>query len=415
MRHIPFMKALAEVKDTSDPVWRDASAGYLVLRFFDRWLDDGPALASFDQTLPALKARLSSAEDVHPQVQTLLMTAVQTMIDAPGTNPASVAGPLLAYGHYLETASRFDLAAHVYQTLIDALDPPSGCVDLPLAAMTLIRYGAVLRVSGDFDASRDAYRHAEILATKGNVVDLMLQSRVGMANTLQGRGNLGESETLLDQVIADASIAGIVRVRAFATHTRGSIRTLRGKYVEAMTDFFEAYKMTEDVSEQERILNDLAVCAGEAGYRTMARDAYRVLAYAARTPIIRLIAFINLLEMAAQDGDIANFERIQEHIRLHGQKHSLPIQYALSIALYTAYGAERFGPREVAIAAYQEVIAQARKTGMYQVVFNAEERLEILMSGPVTQSVPESREPPDSLRHMVDTIAEWGELAVHTP
>jgi hypothetical protein len=40
MRHLPFLDALASATDTSDPVWRDAAGGYLVLRFFDQWLEE---------------------------------------------------------------------------------------------------------------------------------------------------------------------------------------------------------------------------------------------------------------------------------------------------------------------------------------------------------------------------------------
>ena len=414
MRHIPFMKALAEVQDTSDPVWRDASAGYLVLRFFDRWLDDGPALMSFDQTLPALKARLQSSEDVHPQVQEILLSAVQTMIDAPGTDPALVAGPLLAYGNYLETVGRLQLAAHVYQTIIDAVDSASGCADFSLAAMTLIRYGVVSRLLGEFDSAHDAYKRAEHLAIKGNIGDLQLQSRVGMAITLQVQGNLGESEALLTDVVADASAAGITRVLALAKHGRGVARSRRGRYVEAMNDFFAAYELTEDIDARERILSDLALCAVEAGYRSTARDAYRILAYTGHEPNIRLIGLANLLEITVQNGDAIEFERLQRHINIHAQRYSIPVSYATEIALFTAYGAEQFDTREAAIAAYQAVVAQANTIGMHRIAFMAEERLSAVLAGTPTSTVPESNQPPDSLHHVVDAIAAWGQLAVQT-
>jgi len=411
MRHLPFMKALAEVKDTSDPVWRDASAGYLVLRFFDRWLDDGPALASFDQTLPALKARLASSEDVNPQVQELLLTAVQTMIDAPGTNPSSVVGPLQAYGKYLETAGRLELAAHVYQTIMDALDPPSGCSDPLSAAMVFKQYGMVSRLLGDFDASSDAYQRAITLAEQANAMELAFSTRVGMANTLSARGNLPEAEALLSQIVANALTAKMVNAESWARHSRGVVRTLRERFVDAMMDFFRAYELTEDSYERERILGDLAACAGCAGYRTMARDAYRVLAYTARRPAVRSAALGNLLEIAVDDNDVGDFERIQGHISIHAQKHSLSAEHALYIALYTAYGAERFRSRDVAIAAYQSVIAQAHSLKAHQVEFKAEARLAALVAGDVLPVTPPCHEPPESLHSLVHVIAEWSELA----
>jgi tetratricopeptide (TPR) repeat protein len=415
MRHLPFVHALAAVKDTSDPVWRDASAGYLVLRFFDRWLDEGPALMSFDQALPTLKARIESTEDAHPQVRELLLTAVQTMIDAPGTNPSSVVGPLLAYGKYLEMAGRLELAAHVYQTMIDALDPPSGCADPGAAFEAFMQYAFVTRLLGNFDASSDAYQRAAMLAEQTGTLLLALRARVGVANTLRARGNLGEAESVLDQIIAEATHANLTRAISWGLRVRGAVRKLRGRHTEAMTDYFRAHELTDDPTERETILGDLAACAADAGYRKLAFDAHRVLAYTARLPIVRSAALGNLLELAALEGNVNEFERLRTHIQTHARQHALSAEHATYIALYTAYGLERFGSRDEAIATYRAVITQANTLGLHQIAFQAEECLTALMtSGKVAHDDLLICELPDSLRHIAATIAEWGTLAAST-
>ena len=415
MRHIPFMKALSEVTDTSDPIWRDASAGYLVLRFFDRWLDDGPALMSFDQTLPALQARLESGVDVSPQVQSILLSAVQTMIDAPGTDPALVTGPLLAYAKYLELAGRLELAEHVYETILEALDSPSGCANPLLAASVFKQYGIVARLSGHFDVSCNAYRRAIILAEQANAIELAMGSRVGMASTLAAWGNLPDAETLLDQVIVDTASPDLVKARSWALHARGVTRTSRARFVDAMKDLFAAHELTEDLDARELILGDIAACAGAAGYRMMARDAYRVLAYTGRTPTVRATGLVNLLEIAVYDGDLHEFERVKRHLGMHKRKYALPAEHAMHAALYTAYSAERFGTRDNAITAYREVIAQSHNLGVHQIEFKAEASLSSFLAGRAATVTPPVHEPPDSLRSLVEVIAEWGALAFHNP
>jgi tetratricopeptide (TPR) repeat protein len=411
MRHIPFLQALADASGADDPVWRDASAGYLVLRFFDRWLEEGPARMSADTGLQGLRERIRSVQDVEPRVRNTLLKAIQEMVDAEEANPAVVLESLLEYGRYLEMAGRLELAAHIYQTMIDVLDS-SGCSDPLSAATARMRYGLVMRLLGDFDTSSDSYQRAEHLAEQACNFVLVLRARVGMANTLRARGNLGDAESLLDRVVVDASQESLVNAESIALHSRGGIREIRGRRNEAMEDFFRAYKLANDTSERERILGDLAACAGKAGYHQMARNAHRVLAYTTNDPFIRSSALMNLLELAVWEGNATEFERLQGQIQIHAEQHPLPAEYAIHTALYRAYGIERFGLQEDAIAAYRDVITQANNTGLYHVAFEAEKNLTALLAGAMAHDDQPSYDPPHTLRHIADTIAEWETLAL---
>lgn len=381
MRHLPFINALASAADTSDPVWRDAAGGYLALRFFDCWLEDGPDVIAGDPGISVLRAEVTAVPDADPSVRETLLTFVTIMSEAKQADPVAVSESLLTYGKYLESAGRLELAADVYRTLAEALDPPSGTIDPGLAATAFVLYGFVSRLLGDFDLAGAAYDRSHTLATQVGDLAAALRARIGTANLLRGRGNLGDSEALLDSVVKEAAAANLSHMQSGALHSRGAARQKRGRYAEAMIDYFASYELAPDETERELILGDLAACALDAGYHRMARDAHRRLADTTHTPILRLSSLINLLEIAARDGDAVEFDRLQRDIQAYAAEHPVPVEHAVHLTLHTAHGTERFGTQEAAITAYQIVIALARDAGIHQVEFEAEERLAALMGG----------------------------------
>ena len=129
MRHLPFLEALASASDTSDPVWRDVVGGYLILRFFDHWLQEGPAVLADDPGIRTVRDQLRGASEVASGIRQILLTTVNIMTGASTTDPALVSGTLVAYGRYLESTGRLELAAHVYRTVAEALDPEQGARD----------------------------------------------------------------------------------------------------------------------------------------------------------------------------------------------------------------------------------------------------------------------------------------------
>jgi tetratricopeptide (TPR) repeat protein len=363
---------------------------------------------SADKGLEGLRARIKSLPDVAPQVRDTLLKAIHEMVDAEEANPAVVSGTLLEYGKYLESVGRLELAAHVCQTMIEALDSPGRCLDPVSAATAHMRYGLVARLLGDFSASSNAYQRAEYLAEQAGNLTLVLRTQVGMANTLRARGNLGEAEALLDQTVARASQSGLTNAESIALHSRGAIRDQRERYTEAMVDYFKAHELTSDASERELIIGDLALAAGKAGYLKIARDAHRVLTYTARNPFARSSALVNLLELAASEGNLKDFELLRTQIQACIQQSTISAEHAIHATLYTAYGIERFGSREDAIAAYNTVITQANDIGLHQIAFKANQGLTALLTGTIVNNEQVSHDPPDTIHYIADAIAEWG-------
>ncbi len=368
--------------------------------------DNTQAIMSAHAALLALREEILNV-DIEPGLRNALLTSIQAVLDAPKTDPAPVMSPWLAYGKDLESMGHVELAAHVYQTMINVLDARCSSDSL-LTAMTFMQYGYVARFLGNFDASETAYKCAGVLADSIESRVISLRARIGIVNTLKARGNLGDAE----QVLAEAISVKMVDAEAWALHTRGMVRMLRDRHVDAMIDFFRAYDLMQDTSEREVLLGDLAGCAWEAGYRQMARDSYRILAYTAREPLVRSAALGNLLEYSTYDGTLADFERLQEEIAEHARKHPLPAEHAIHVALYTAYGVERFDTCDATITAYRSVITRARDEGFHQIAFKAEERLAAFLAGTTTPNSLSVHEPPDTLRPVVDAIAKWSAHAI---
>lgn len=422
IRHVPFLKALASAKGSNDPIWRDASTGFLVLRFFDRWLEDGPTVMSADPGLAALRARLRSSEDVEPHVRHLLLTAVNALIDAETTDPAPVSAPLLAYGAYLESIGRIGLAAHVYHTVATAMDENYRS-DPMSTASALVQHGYAARRVGEFHAAAASYTRAIDIANKIHEPAIAFRAQTGLANIAKARGDLDSAEILLDRTVIGADTAlstgtyttaereSLAQASCLARQTRGAVRQARGRFVEAIQDLFTALQMAFDRTQYEAILSDLAGCAAEAGYRTLARDAYAALAKSAQSALIRSTALVNLLELTVLDHDQAGFAKTRDEIeRFANSDSGMLAEHAAYAALYRAYGVERFESRDAALAAYRDAATYAKSSGIRDIESLAEQRLATLgaASGPLGLPLtgPPAQELPDVLLDAARTIAD---------
>jgi tetratricopeptide (TPR) repeat protein len=407
MRHIPFLKTLAKAKDAADPVWRDAAPGYLVLRFFDRWIEEGPAAMAADPLLPALRARIRNAKSSAPEVRRTLLHALDALEQAVGNDPVPAAAYLFEYAEYLRANGLPQLAGHVYGVVVEALDT-FGLTHLSQLATALIHQALNARILGDYEIARTLYTRAETVAQQHGNFEQVGLARIGLGNILKALGNLPHAEELFTAVIADAKSMGVAKIEAYGYHARGGILHLRGQYDNAMRDYYRAAENLMGI-DRERVLGDLAVCESDAGYRTAARDTHRLLAYTSQFDSVRAASLVNLIHLAVLDKDEAAFHRARLDLTAHMQRHHLPVEAEAHAVLYTAMGVEQFSSIESAQDAYQVAVTKARQAKIHQVEFEAEQRLADLLEQtrpPVPRSVPpKSVVPPAELRYITDTIA----------
>ena len=344
-----------------------------------------------------------------------------TTLECPPQNVRSVDvdaeavwGTLLGYGAYWESVGRARRAARIYQMMLAILGLSEGDLDVVSLAVILSRYGFIARYLGDFDASEKAYQQASVCAKQANIPLGLVRAQVGRANTMMRRGNLGNAEVLLDEVIAYAERLNIPEAECAAYHSRGSVRVLRGRYADSMRDLLNAHHRASDAHEREIIVSDIAACAGSAGYYKLSGELYRILLRTNCLPTTQSCAISALLEFAVYENNPEQFEHWKAMFAECASTYELPVDHLLHAALFTCYGTERFKPRAAAVQAYHEVIVRARQFGSHQIAFKAEERLTALLAGAVPPIQPPVHDTPEALRGLEDALARLG-AAIREP
>jgi tetratricopeptide (TPR) repeat protein len=412
-----------------------------VLRFVDRWLAGDPSATASDPSFGALRTQVSSTHDVEPHVRHMLLAVINTIAELAYPDATQIAGPCMAYGAYLETVGRLPLATDVYKTMAEALDPAmpqersahtSVAVDIAsatAAAAARVQHGYAARRVGEFTAARLSYERAITIGSEIGDHAVVLRARVGLAMVHKTRGEVAQAEALLDQTLIEASVLlaaesiattlrdEVNRIVWLAQQARGSVRQARGRYVDAIGDYFTALMGAHDRAHHELLLGDLAACAVEAGYRKTARDAYATLARRAHAPVVRSSALVHLLELVVLDGDRLAFEDVRAELKTFEATYGMPAEHAAYAVLYEAYGAEQFKSRAAAKTALRTAAGRARALGVHAVARRAEIRLRALTSADVVSeelvadAAPCVRDLPDSLQPIANALAEMSVVA----
>lgn len=374
LKHLPFFEELA-VHDEGSAEWRAASAGLLVLRFVDSWLEESRGVCADDSWQGRrVEAAVLEVDDGWPG--RVLLTRVLDATRDPRADINAVVVPLMAYAQVLEYDARWALASDVYHTLLAHLHPLKDSDSSIAAHLRLAHCYRTLNLNDD--AAKTYAAAGEIATRSGDLVGV-LRARIGEGRIAMFAGNLPRAELILDEAISRAKRADLGEVRSRALHVRGNVAHFRGQYELAIQFAYEALENTPNNFERDRILSDIAVSFLELGVYSAARDAYLVLSVTAQEQYIRWAATLNLLEIATRTGAEPLFERYRREL----VDIELPPYLATARALNVGLGYQRFGDNAKARGSLTEAIALAGKHGFNQYLFEAEEALDNL-ERPVT-------------------------------
>ncbi len=121
VRHTPFFAELAGLGD-GDVEWRAVSAGLVLLRLIDAWIDEGPAaIAAEGWATRAVAEEIDEMPDI--PARAILRSALNAMLDTTGVDMLTVAPRLMAYARSLDADARYSMAADVYETVIAYCHP----------------------------------------------------------------------------------------------------------------------------------------------------------------------------------------------------------------------------------------------------------------------------------------------------
>jgi tetratricopeptide (TPR) repeat protein len=370
LRHFAYFEALAELEET-DPEWRATSAGLVVLRLYDTWMENGPFPAGGEGWgVRAVRDAVDGMDTGNPS-RSILAGIVDAI--AASADPATVTPRLMAYGRTLHYAAQWKLSADVYRTVVSHAHPIEEADSVIDANM---QYGYCARMLGQWDEAGLAYTQAgEIAVAIGDIVKV-LRARIADAKLAIDRGNLPKAEEILDETTRRATDPeGKLReVRSIALQDRAMVAYLRRDYEAAVRFGYEALEGSSNPIQRDRVLADIAASFIELGVLTAARDALVIVAATAQEQYLRWAATINLLEVAARD----RCEPVFEQYRRELADAALPASLAASYYLTVGKGYATFDRLDAARVALRKAIDVASGNKLHQVAFEAEAALDDL-------------------------------------
>jgi tetratricopeptide (TPR) repeat protein len=401
-RHLPFFAELAGLED-GDPSWRSVSAGLVVLRLVDAWIEEGSAAVAADGWgMRSVEAAIEEVPTGLP-ARGVLRSVVEALKSSPVSDMHAIAPRLMAYARSLDLDAKWALAADVYETVIAHVHPTE---ESDVAITAHLRLAMVLRHLGELERSLGTYQTARTLAHTHDDLVGVLRAEVGCARIATMRGNLPDAEATLDKIISRAAKHGLVDVQSHALHERADVAYLRGQYDLAVRFAYDALEGETDPNNRDRLLADIASSFYMLGARSAARDAYLVLEATGREQYQRWVAAINLMEIASVDGSATLFERYKRPLLLA----NLPANLRGQLQLHIGEGYARFGDLRAAERALNTARDIASEYQFNQLLFAVEERLADLSH---LVSAP-ARPVPEHLIDVAEKVHEIGrKMALH--
>jgi tetratricopeptide (TPR) repeat protein len=409
--HLPFVDALTTVTEGS-PAWAAIKAGWLVLRFVDKWAE----AASHSGTAPWLREVHAIHETISSvaagPTRRVLERLYAALLESWGRRDLTVSSTLLAYGHHLERDEAWGMAADVFETFLLHAATDS---DHELAPDAYLRLAYTHRRAGRVDDAAAAYDAAGALALSEGNVRAGLLARIGSARVIKHRGNLPAAGAALDAIITDAAAlvaiapsAALSDALARAKHDRGTVANEMGYPADAVALYYDALQLYEDEASRERVLGDIATNLAEMGLRDAARDANAVLYNTAQDSSTRSVAGVNLMMLAQEEGQELIFE---QHRRALGREQLSP-EIEAYYHLYAGEGLYRFGSFEQAVAECERALDIAERVQLNAVAYRADVALAAIAR---RESAPPARPGmeyvPAAITHVVSAVRQLRETA----
>lgn len=366
--HAVFLQRVTDEPATSPEV-RLGQGAFLALRFVDLLAPDreAPAPDVFRYQWAATERYCNELAGEGTEAAHLAGIVRATSEAHRNDDVRGLAPALLAYALYLEQGAHFDEAEDVLLTLIRVGGAHLAASDATAAWM---RTGRVRRLQADFDRADAAYAEAGRIAAAAGDGGAVLLSRIGQANVLHYRGNLGEAERGWRAVVADATAGGFTDAQAQAEHGLGNILHRRGQTHEAAPHLWAAYELFEDEAARLRALGDLGAIMVALGDIVGAERALTEVARRGTLSDLRANAKIELMHCASFRRDRVGFERWRERA-LEDFEEALPnirVDYHLKVGI----GLARFDNYVKAEAQMQQALEIASAHGLHDFVFKIE-------------------------------------------
>ncbi len=400
LRHAAFFEALAGLSET-DAEWPATSAGLMVLRMVDGWLNEGSEAPQV--SVWGLQG-VRGAIDTIPRDQaawSILTSIVDSVESAHTPDIRPLAPRLMAYGRCLDHEARWPQAIDVYESTLRYMPTT---LDPHLVIDAQMRLAHCFRVIGRFDEAALAYDRARRTGTAAGDPVKVLHARVGEGTLAVARGNLPLAESILDEAIEAATAKGFDDVGSIARHGRAVVAGARGQHEAAARFLYDALQLAHSLCARDRILSDLATCLTQLGALDAARDAFLVVAATGAEQYVRWAAMINLMEVGALQMN----EPLVDRYRFELLDEALPPYLRAQYHYHSAVAHCAFGKYADAESALTRAVEVAERHALNQLLFQTED-----LKQTVAQRLAAQRRTPrdvPAIRDIVDAVAAMREL-----
>ncbi len=402
LSHGAFFRRVAEITDDNSPAWRALTAGLLVLRLVDRWATRNITNRKVTvKELVLVRRTIQEVDDdrVHEVLTNMTDALREFSVDDVGSIPKL----LFAYGLLLEESGEWPLAIDVYETLLEQAHRPDEHEGIPLV---YLRLGLCHRHLGRNTQASAIYQRGLRVARMLCDTPGALRIRVSEADLAMEQGDLENAREILDGVIAEArpGLPSDREPRAHACHDRGIIAMRLGQYEAAAPLLCEALVGYTIPRDQIEALADLAVTLSAIGARDGARDALLILYDMTEQPDLRINAAINLMRLAAEDGNVQVFEEWRTAI----ESGPLATPHKAHFYFRLGEGYQRLGQPQTASLAYRVLAMLARDNELADYAVRAEAGLR----GDPPAPAPEMARMSPAVTAVVAKLAELKRSAV---
>jgi tetratricopeptide (TPR) repeat protein len=365
LRHLPFFEALATSPSESSPEWRAANAGLLVLRLVDRALTDVERVTARELAMAHLAYRaMEQGDATAPMIRRTLQALEAESIER-------IAVALRDLGRVYVSQAAWALGRDVYATGVEAAKIAAR--DQVLLEC-LFGEGYAIRMLRRFDEAASHYARMHTVATRLGDTRYQLEARLGVAKLMIDRGDLKSAAGRLDRLIARAHQAGCIPIESKALHDRARVAGESGDYPSALRFAYAALQLCEDPRDRDRLLGDVAHALTVIGEHEAARDGSLILAATAQEQDVRWMATIHLMELAAREGRVQEFDSYRQRLLLE------PLPPAVSAWFQRCVGTAcvRFGNLGRAEAAFVRMRTISEENRLARLIIEADELLEKL-------------------------------------
>jgi tetratricopeptide (TPR) repeat protein len=367
--HAVFLERMAGAPSASSSEARLGRAAFVALRLVDLLGHDREALHAGAFHYQHVATERACRDLPADRTETThLVGLVQSAADAFQADDNGLALPaLFAYAHYLEDEMRLEPALDVLETMGqiggEALSPAD-------AIALRLRTARVLRKLNRFDAAEHWYEKAKTLAGESQDRHSQLLSRIGNAYTVTGRGNLGEAERLLREIVGEAAAMPDTEIQALAHQGIAVVLSAQGQPSEAIPHLWHTFRLVSDDISRTRALADLGALLLIVGDTVGAERALTEVVRRECSEEATSNALIGLMHCASFRRDRVGFERWRE--RCEERQDAMPPNILVDFVLKTGVGRARFGQMDRADALLADALRLADAAGLHEFVFRIE-------------------------------------------